>query len=213
MMSGVNSVSNLTRRNWLIDAGLLLSALIAMLSGVYFLYIPSGGYQGGRNPLAQLQIIFERHTWEDLHTWGGIVMVAVATIHLILHWSWFTAMTRRTIKELRGQCGCMNARGRWNLWINVLVAVSFILVAISGLYFFFFPGNKNLPGSTVIFSWNTWDLIHTWSGIVLTSAAVLHFAIHWKWVTKVTRNMWLVATQPVRQSEPAPQRSTHLSQS
>jgi hypothetical protein len=201
-MSNPNPVSTPTRHNWLIDAHLLISAILAMLSGIYFLYIPSGGYQGGRNPLAQIQILFERHTWEDIHTWSGIIMIAVAVIHIIRHWAWITGMVKRSIKELRGQCGCMNTRGRWNLIINSLVAVSFILVAISGLYFFFFPGNKHLPGSIVIFSWTTWDLIHTWSGIILISSVVLHFAIHWKWITKVTRNLWINTFHPTSQKNP-----------
>jgi hypothetical protein len=29
-------------------------------------------------------------------------------------------------------------------------------------------------------------LIHTWSGVVVSVAAVVHFAIHWRWVKNVT---------------------------
>jgi len=34
-----------------------------------------------------------------------------AIIHLAIHWSWVVSMTRRTRKELTGQCGCMNSSG------------------------------------------------------------------------------------------------------
>ena len=37
-----------------------------------------------------------------------------------------------------------------------------------------------------LFNRTTWDLVHTWAFVVMISAAILHFAIHWKWVTKVT---------------------------
>ncbi|MCJ7569662.1 MAG: DUF4405 domain-containing protein, partial [Anaerolineales bacterium] len=37
-----------------------------------------------------------------------------------------------------------------------------------------------------LFTRTTWDLIHTWSGIVLIIAAGFHFLIHWKWIKKVT---------------------------
>ena len=70
-------VSKQTQRNWWINAALGGSAIIAALSGIYFLFLPNGGYQGGRNPLYNLQILFTRHTWDDLHTWSGVIMIAV----------------------------------------------------------------------------------------------------------------------------------------
>jgi hypothetical protein len=49
-MSGSNGVSPKTRTNWLIDAAVFGSALIAALSGIYFLFLPSGGYQADAMP-------------------------------------------------------------------------------------------------------------------------------------------------------------------
>jgi hypothetical protein len=182
-------ISKQTQKNWWIDATLFGSALIAALSGINFLFLPSGGYQGGRNPYYNVTVLFSRSTWDDLHTWGGVAMIAAALIHLAIHWPWVTSMTRRTWNELTGKCGCMNARGRWNLILNSLVAVSFILTAISGVYFLFVPGGRWAADPGLLFSRSTWDLIHTWAGVTLTAAALIHFAIHWKWVIKVTRKM------------------------
>ncbi|MBN2503513.1 MAG: DUF4405 domain-containing protein [Anaerolineales bacterium] len=176
-------VSPQTRNNWLVNTALLISALAATLSGIYFLFLPVGGYQGGRNPYYGIILFFERHTWEDIHTWGGVAMIVVAAVHIPLHWRWIVNMTKRAWKELSGQGAQMNPYGRFNLWLNVTVGVSFLLTALSGLYFLFVPGRVNL---TWLFTRHTWDLIHTWSGIVLILAAVLHFAIHWRWVVKVT---------------------------
>jgi cytochrome b subunit of formate dehydrogenase len=178
-----------TQKNWCIDATLLTSALLASLSGIYFLFLPRGGYQGGRNPLYNVQILFTRQTWDDLHTWGGVAMIIIALVHLIIHWSWVTNMIRRTFKELTGQCSGMNARGRWNLILNSVVAVSFILTAVSGIYFLFVPGGRGAADPLILFTRATWDLIHTWAGVSLIIAAILHFAIHWKWITKVTRSI------------------------
>lgn len=189
-MTNRKMVSQQTERNWWIDASLFLSAALSVLSGIYFLYLPVGGYQGGRNPWYGITILFDRHTWEDLHTWGGLAMVIIATIHLALHWNWVVNMIRRTISEIRGQCGCMNARGRFNLWLNAVVALSFILTALSGLYFFFWPAAGGAQTPAALFGRTVWDLIHTWAGVTLIAAAVLHFAIHWRWVTKVTRKVW-----------------------
>jgi preprotein translocase subunit SecY len=182
-------VSKQTQKNWWVDAALFSSAILAALSGIYFLFLPSGGFQGGRNPLYNIQILFSRQTWDDLHTWGGIAMIVAALIHLATHWQWVVSMLRRTWKELTGQCGCMNARGRWNLILNAIVAASFVLTAVSGVYFLFIPAGRWAADPMILFSRMTWDLIHTWAGVALISAAIIHFAIHWKWVTKVTRKM------------------------
>lgn len=183
------TVSNQTKKNWWIDAGLFLSATAASLSGIYFLYLPTGGYQGGRNPTYGLEILFTRHTWDDLHTWGGVAMIVIAVIHLSTHWSWVVNMSRRIWNELTGKCGCMNWRGRWNLILNSVVALSFLLTALTGIYFLFVSGSHRAPDPMFLFARSTWDLIHTWAGVALIIAAVLHFAIHWNWIVKVTRRM------------------------
>jgi hypothetical protein len=185
----IQSVSKQTQKHWWIDVALFISAILAALSGIYFLYTPRGGFQGGRNLLYNVQIIFSRQTWDDLHTWGGVAMIVVAFVHLAVHWSWVVSMARRTWNELTGKCGCMNSRGRWNLILNIIMAVSFVLTAISGVYFLFTPSGGRVADPMILFNRITWDLIHTWSAIVLIAIAVIHFVIHWKWVTKVTSKM------------------------
>jgi len=181
-------VSQQTRNNWLVNAALFISALTAVLSGIYFLFLPVGGYQGGRNPYYGIIILFERHTWDDIHTWGGVAMIAIAMLHIPMHWHWIVNMAKRTYKEITGKGAQMNPYGRFNLWLNVTVAASFLLTALSGLYFLLVPGaaHSSRLSATWIFSGAAWDVIHTWSGTVLIIAAVLHFAIHWRWVVKVT---------------------------
>ena len=182
-------VSKQTQKHWWVNAALFTSAVLAALSGIYFLFLPTGGFQGGRNPLYNIQILFTRQTWDDLHTWGGVAMIIAAVVHLAFHWSWVVSMARRTWNELTGKCGCMNSRGRWNLILNTVVAVSFIFTALSGIYFLFVPSGGRAVDPMILFNRTTWDLIHTWSAIMLIATAVIHFVIHWKWVTKVTGKM------------------------
>jgi hypothetical protein len=72
------------------------------------------------------------------------------------------------------------------------------------MYFLPFQSGRGSIDPLILFSRSTWDLIHTWAGVILIAAAVLHFAIHWKWVCKVTRSLFNqtaefpVARQPVR---------------
>lgn len=191
------SISTQTRNNWLLDAGLFASAIVVTASSLYFLYFPSGGYQGGRNPRYAAQVLFDRATWDVLHTWSGVAMIVIALVHLAIHWKWVTSMSRRVWREWTGKCECMNARGRFNLWINLIVGLGFLLAAVSGVYFLFVGGSHGgtNPDPQILFSRSIWDLIHTWSGVVMTIAAVLHFVIHWRWVVKVTQRI-VGAIQP-----------------
>jgi hypothetical protein len=186
----ISMISKQTKKNWWIDAALFCSALVAALSGIYFLFLPSGGYRGGRNSLYNVQFLFARQTWDDLHTWGGVVMISAAIIHLAFHWKWVISMSKRIFNELFGRSGSMNPRGRWNLVLDLVVGISFLLAALSGVYFLFFPGGHAAADPLILFTRSTWDLIHTWAGVVLIAGAILHFAMHWKWVCKVTRSVF-----------------------
>lgn len=190
-MNPQRMVSKRTLYNWLLDASLALSGLLAALTGVYFLFLPSNGYQGGRNPFYGIIILFERATWEDLHIWTGLAMVVVAIVHLVIHWKWVLSTSRRLWHEVTGQSVGLNRAVHINILVNTLLALGFILSAISGVYFFIAGsshGGAN-PDPLFIFTRTAWDLIHTWSSVVMMAAAMVHFLIHWQWVVKVTRRV------------------------
>ena len=207
-MSRKIGMSRGTRINWLLDAVVALGGLLAALSGVYFLFVPSGGYQGGRNPLYGVTILFSRETWSILHTWAGVIMVAAIAIHLAIHWTWVKHMTRRTLAALRPQGHRFSRGALINLLVNTAIALGFLLCALSGIYFLFgpsggFEGGRNAawdPG--FLFSRTTWDMIHTWSGVALITAAAVHFTIHWRWVRNVTIRFFL-SLAPEHRLEPA----------
>lgn len=196
-MSKRVTMSIKTRKNWLVDLSVFLGGVLAGLSGVYFLFLPSGGYQGGRNAMYGITILFERHTWSTIHAWGGILMIAAVAIHLTMHWHWVRLMGRKVRNMLRTRQRQMSNGARINLAINVAIATNFALCALSGIYFLFAPaggfqGGHN-PGwdPGFLLSRTTWDLVHAWSGIVLIVASVLHFEIHWRWISKVTARFFL----------------------
>lgn len=190
-------VSPQTRNNWLVDTAVFLTALTTMLSGVYFLIFPFGGFDGGRNPWYDVVIVFTRHTWEEIHTWSGLAMAAVVIIHLIMHWRWIVTMTRRVWRMATGVEGGRIARGaQINLAINGWLGISFLVTVLSGLYFFFLPEGGYQGGlnpnwdPNFLFIRPVWDMLHTWGGINLIIAALLHIYIHWGWLVKVTQKMW-----------------------
>ncbi len=186
------SISTQTRNNWWVDFILFASGIAVFLSGVYFLIFPVGGYKGGRNPLYGIIIFFERHTWGDIHIWGSVIMLAVAALHIPLHWKWIANMTKRSIRISLGQAKMMNSRSTFNLVVNAILGLSALIVTFSGLYFLWIPGaahSSELTDPKWLFTLPTWDIIHTWSGIVMIAMATLHFDIHWKWVTKITKKI------------------------
>jgi hypothetical protein len=196
-MSKRITISTQNRRNWLIDTAVFLGGILAALSGIYFLFLPSGGYQGGRNPMYGVTILFIRHAWEDVHTWGGVLMMAAILIHFATHWKWVKMMASRAKNSLLNREGKMSGFVKFNVAINTLIGVSFLACALSGVYLLFAPSGGFQGGTNAgwdpnfLLSRTTWDLIHTWSGVVMIVAAVVHFWIHWRWVKNVTRKFFL----------------------
>jgi len=196
-MSKRVKISAQNRNNWLLDATVFIGGVLAALSGIYFLYLPSGGYQGGRNPTYGVTVLFDRHTWDDLHTWSGMVMIAAAAIHLVIHWNWIKMMVRRSAKAVMSRERGMPRFVLFNIAINAVVALSFLLTTVSGVYFLFAPSGGFQGGSNpdwdpaFLFSRTTWDLFHTWAGVTLIGAVAVHFWIHWRWVKNVTKKLFL----------------------
>ncbi len=207
--TGRLSISPQTRTNWIIDVALFLGAVGAMLTGVYFLFLPSGGYQGGRNPFFGVTILFSRQTWSDLHTWAGVLVIVAAVVHFSIHWQWVKTMSRRVFNSIRARSGGLSKGSRVNVLIDAIIALSFLATAISGVYFLLmtsggYEGGRNAaydPG--FLFPRTTWDAVHTWAGVVMIVAAVIHFAIHWRWVKNVTARFALSLWQRPKMAKEA----------
>ena len=201
-MDTKKGVTTLTRNNWLMDFSLFLTAVVTVLSGIYFLFLPDGGFKGGRNPFYGIRILFLRETWEWLHAWIGLAMVVIALVHIIFHWKWVKSMFKRVVSGASAQ---LNPRARYNLWLNTVTALSFLICAVSGLYFLFVGGSEGgrNPDPMFLFSLTAWDMVHTWSSVLFIIAAILHFDIHWRWITNVTKKVLRVPVAPrVEQTVP-----------
>jgi hypothetical protein len=197
-MTDGKSISNKNRNNWLLDSLLALSGIIVGLTSIYFLYLPLDGYRGGRNPYYGIIVFFDRHTWSDLHNWAGVVVTVIALTHFIIHFDWVVNMVKKVARDTFGRKALLNARGRFNVFVDAMLALGFFISAISGLVFFFFIGENSLIPAIGNLWWSktTWDLVHTWSGILMAAAAVVHFAIHWQWVVKIARRAFSLRHTP-----------------
>ena len=89
---------NKVKLNYALDAVIALAFLMSAITGVAFLVMGSGGYQGGRNAYFATALIgLDRAIWSDLHTLASLVMIAGIVVHLVLHWNWIVSTTRRML--------------------------------------------------------------------------------------------------------------------
>jgi hypothetical protein len=87
--------------NYLVDVVIGLAFVLSALSGIVLFFAPSG-YQGGRNPFYQQDVLLlSTHTWDTLHTWGSMAMIAGVGAHLAMHWNWMVCMTRKALTAKR----------------------------------------------------------------------------------------------------------------
>jgi hypothetical protein len=180
-------ISKRTNQRWWLMALLTILGIGVLGSSIYFLIFPNG-YQGGRNPYYESIILFDRNTWDAIHLWMGLGMILVLLIHITVHWDWIFMIIKRSLRSKSGGIGTKNWRAQYNLILNMISGLSFVLASISGFYLMLNPSRSHAASaSVVIFNWYTWDVIHTWSGILMFIAVFLHFYIHLGWIVKVSQ--------------------------
>jgi hypothetical protein len=187
LIEGHGRPSRRTIVHWVTVILLGISGLLTALTGIYFLFLPSGGYQGGRNPHYGQTFLFDRQIWTDIHTWAGIILVAVCILHIALHWQWVAEMSRRTVAVIRRERKSFNRKIWMRVGVVSVVGLLFVGAAASGIYFFVLPGGGgNGRAVQFLFTRSTWDLVHTWTGVLMIIVAAVHLAMRWKWVARVT---------------------------
>ena len=67
---------------WLVVTMGILSILLAVSSLLLWVVFPPGFY-----PVRVL--------WVEIHQWGGVALGIAALLHVAVHWSWLTRMTKR----------------------------------------------------------------------------------------------------------------------
>ena len=87
------------RLNFSVDGLLSGIMFFSGLSGLIpWLLLPSGGYQGGRNPVYQATLGgLTRQSWNELHLWIGLALIVGGAAHFILHWAWLRCAMRRCL--------------------------------------------------------------------------------------------------------------------
>lgn len=184
-------ISDKTRLNWMVDMLLFVSAFTSSVSGLYLLFAPRGGFRGGRNAVANIFLGLERSVWKDIHIYAGLVMIAIAVYHIVLHWDWIKCTAKRAWRKISGDADGGN--GWTNVFVDVIALAAFFVTAVSGLYFYLVPHGGARAGLNTqvifLFSRGTWNWLHEWIGLTFIVAAAVHFILHWDWMVKVAGKM------------------------
>ena len=87
-------------------------------------------------------------------------------------------------------------KARINYYVDILIGISFIVVALSGVILLFagsggYQGGRNPHAQEVLgVSRLLWKDLHDWSGIAMMGGVLLHLVLHWKWIVCMTRNIF-----------------------
>jgi hypothetical protein len=88
-------------------------------------------------------------------------------------------------------------KARINYYIDIVIGISFILVALSGVILFFagsggYQGGRNPRYAQEVLGISRllWKDLHDWGGIVMLGGVFLHLVLHWKWFVCMTRNLF-----------------------
>jgi hypothetical protein len=84
-----------TTLNFIVDLAAWVAMILLAATGLIVRYVLPAG-SGGRGGGSQLLLWgFGRHDWGALHFWLSIALGVLVVLHIVLHWSWVCATTRR----------------------------------------------------------------------------------------------------------------------
>ncbi len=124
-------------------------------------------------------------TGKVIHEWLSIAFCVAIIVHLLLHWEWVVAVTRRffskTVKP-----------ARVNYLLNILLFISMTVVFFSGIMM----SEVILPMLGIEAQHNFfWRWLHSFSADSILVVIGLHLALHWKWIVNTTRR-YVIRTSP-----------------
>ena len=85
---------------------------------------------------------------------------------------------------------------KFNYWLDVVIALAFLMSAITGIAFLFigpngYQGGRNASYASVFLGLEraVWSDLHTLSSLVLIAGIGVHLVVHWKWIVYVGKRV------------------------
>lgn len=123
-----------------------------------------------------LSCFFLDLTGVGLHQWLGLAAGAVAAYHLLSHWSWVSAVSRRFI-------GKTSAQARLYLLIDALLLAGFSGMIVTGLVI-----STWLDLSLAAYA--TWRAVHIVASVETLLVLVLKIGLHGRWILAVGKQLF-----------------------
>ena len=112
-----------------------------------------------------------------IHEWLSLGLAVGFLTHVLLHWRWIYATTRRLF-------GRMARQSRINYVLNLALLVAFALIFFSGLMI----SEEILPlvGLQGVHG-GAWKWLHTTAADAVVWLVALHIALHWRWIVNAAK--------------------------
>ena len=98
-------------------------------------------------------------------------------------------------------------RAQLNFAVDAVIAVAFLVCALTGILFLLPPGviralGLGMPGMLGL-PFHAWHWLHDWSGVLATVGVLVHAALHYRWIATMTRRTFGSEQTPARRGAPA----------
>ncbi|GAB4423443.1 MAG: DUF4405 domain-containing protein [Anaerolineae bacterium] len=112
-----------------------------------------------------------------IHEWLGIAFGAAIIMHLLLHWQWLVAVTRRFLSNVPWQA-------RLNYILNLFLFIDVTIIILSGLMI----SREALPSLGLsLASSGAWKGLHHLTANLSLALIGLHVALHWQWIANAVK--------------------------
>lgn len=127
--------------------------------------------------IAFLLAMEPRLTNITIHEWLSLAFAATIIVHLLLHWQWLVATTRRFLRKVARQA-------RLNYILNTLFFIDMTLIIFTGIMI----SEVALPQLGIRFASSfIWRRLHSMTADAGVIILGLHVALHWKWILNTTK--------------------------
>lgn len=125
-----------------------------------------------------------RFTGIPIHEWLGIALGIALIYHLLLHWNWIVAITKRIFSKLP-------AAERLRYILDIALFVDMVIVIATGLWI----SRVAVPQLGISVTENfLWRRLHSMTADLVLWMVALHLALSWKWIVNAFKRYMV---QPV----------------